>query len=104
MGPAKDKKPPSPWFYAFSPKVLEVGGAVGLLTILIVLVSVLGGIWLDKVLGTKPLFTVSLVLASAPVSLALTFYIATRSVKETRPSSPVEKSSLPVEREGDEEE
>lgn len=103
MGPSKEKKPPSPWMAALNPKVLEVGAAVGFVTIFIVLGSVVGGLWLDNLLGTKPLLTVSLVLASAPVSLILTFWLATRAVKDIRQSPPADKSKLPQVREGDEE-
>ena len=67
---------------AFNMKVLTVGGEIGCLTLVIVLVAVFGGIWLDRVFGTKPLLTIGLVLLSAPISLALTFWIATRSVKD----------------------
>lgn len=103
MAPSKEKKSPSPWMAALNPKVLEVGAAVGFVTILIVLVSVVGGLWLDNLLGTKPLLTVTLVLASAPVSLLLTFWLATRAVKDIRHSPPAEKAKLPQVGEGDEE-
>jgi hypothetical protein len=82
MNPKSSPPENSPWLAAFNTKVLTVGGEVGCLTLIIVLVAVFGGIWLDKVLGTKPLFTVSLVLLSAPLSLVLTFWIAKRAVAD----------------------
>lgn len=102
MGPSKDKKSPSPWTAALNPKVLEVGATVGFVTIFIVLISVIGGLWLDKILGTRPLLTVSLVLASAPVSLILTFWLANRAVRDLRPYPPVKKGEGPPAKEGDE--
>lgn len=76
----------------FNIKALTVGGEVGCLTLIIVLVAVFGGIWLDRALGTKPLFTIALVLLSAPLSLALTFVIAKRAVKDiTAQPKPGEK-------------
>lgn len=66
----------------FNIKALTVGGEVGCVTLIIVLVAVFGGIWLDRALGTKPLFTIALVLLSAPLSLALTVVIAKRAVKD----------------------
>jgi hypothetical protein len=60
-----------------------IGGEVGCITLVIVLLAVFGGLWLDNLLGTKPLFTVGLVLASAPVSLALTFWIARREINKS---------------------
>jgi len=75
------------WSAVFNSKALTVGGEVGCLTLIIVIVSVFGGIWLDRVLGTKPLFTISLVLLSAPLSLVLTYWIAKRAVKDMNPST-----------------
>lgn len=80
MNPNSTPPEKNPWSAAFNTKVLTVGGEVGCLTLFIVLVAVFGGIWLDRILGTKPLFTVSLVLLSAPLSLVLTFWIAKRAV------------------------
>lgn len=73
------------WSAVFNTKALTVGGEVGCLTLIIVIASVFGGIWLDRILGTKPLFTISLVLVSAPISLVLTYWIAKRAVKDLNP-------------------
>ena len=61
-------------------QALTVGAEVGCLTVLIVFGAVFGGLWLDRLFGTKPLLTVFLVLASAPFSLVLTFWLAKRAV------------------------
>jgi F0F1-type ATP synthase assembly protein I len=74
------------WAAVFNTKALTVGGEVGCLTLIIVILSVFGGIWLDRILGTKPLFIISLVLLSAPISLVLTYWIAKRAVKDMNPS------------------
>ena len=74
------------WSVVFNSKALTVGGEVGCLTLIIVILSVFGGIWLDRILGTKPLFIVSLVLLSAPLSLVITYWIAKRAVKDMNPS------------------
>ena len=74
------------WSAAFNAKALTVGGEVGCLTLIIVILAVFGGIWLDRILGTKPLFTISLVLVSAPLSLVLTYWIARRAVKDIHPT------------------
>ncbi len=65
-------------YAALGTQALTVGGEVGCLTLMIVLGAVIGGLWLDRLLGTKPFFTVFLVLASAPLALGLTFWIAKR--------------------------
>jgi len=41
-------------------------GQVGCLTIVIIFVALFGGLWLDKYLDTKPLFTVGLMILSVP--------------------------------------
>jgi hypothetical protein len=82
MSLSSDPSNKNPWLTAFNMKTLTVGGEVGCSTLLIVLAAVFGGIWLDQIFGTKPLITVVLVLASAPLSLMLTVWIATRAVKD----------------------
>lgn len=44
-------------------------GQAGCLTLVIVILAVLAGLWLDEALGTKPTFTLILILGSIPVSL-----------------------------------
>jgi len=68
-------------------KFAVIGGEVGCITLVIVLLAVFGGLWLDQLLGTKPLFTVGLVLASAPISLVLTFWVAKRAINEGNKTS-----------------
>jgi hypothetical protein len=75
-------------------KFMVIGGEVGCLTLIIVLLSVFGGLWLDGLLGTKPIITLILVLASAPLSLVLTFWVAKRAIGDaTRQPSAGRKSS-----------
>jgi hypothetical protein len=89
---------------AFNMKTLTVGGEVGCLTLMIVLGSVFGGLWLDRIFDTKPVITVILVLASAPISLALTFWIAMRAVKNIppKPSNTLGVSQVNKPTQGDE--
>lgn len=44
-------------------------GQVGCMTLVIIIVAVLGGLWLDAHLNTKPVFTFVFLVASIPVSL-----------------------------------
>jgi F0F1-type ATP synthase assembly protein I len=67
---------------------------VGCLTLVIILVSLLGGLWLDKRFGTRPLFTLLLLLAGTPLSVIAMVYVSRRAVskiksqkKEDNPSS-----------------
>lgn len=55
-------------------------GQVGCLTLVIILVSVFGGLWLDKTFGTRPLFTLILLLAGIPLSVFLMLSVARRTL------------------------
>lgn len=74
--PEKDRMPAA----IVGTKFAVIGGEVGCLTLIIVLLAVFGGLWLDGLLGTKPIMTLILVLASAPLSLVLTFWVAKRAI------------------------
>jgi len=56
-------------------------GQVGCVTLLIVLASAFGGMWLDERLGTRPLFTLGLLLAGIPLSVLLMVTLARRAVR-----------------------
>ncbi|MBN1149249.1 MAG: AtpZ/AtpI family protein [Anaerolineales bacterium] len=71
---------------AFYSKTMLVGGEIGCVTLVIVLASVLGGLWLDRLLGTKPVLTIFFVFGSAPLSLALTYWLAMRAVRDMNPT------------------
>ena len=51
--------------------LLGVVGQVGCLTLVIVMVAVFGGLWLDKQLQTRPWITLGLILLSVPLTFAL---------------------------------
>jgi uncharacterized membrane protein len=59
--------------------LIVVIGQVGCLTLVVILLSVFGGLWLDKVFGTKPVFTLVLLFAGIPLSVLLMLY-ASRKV------------------------
>jgi F0F1-type ATP synthase assembly protein I len=67
-------------------------GQVGCLTLLVVLVAVFGGLWLDAYFQTKPAFTIGLVIASIPVSLVLMFYIVRLATSKIKAGPPPEGS------------
>jgi F0F1-type ATP synthase assembly protein I len=53
---------------------------VGCLTLVIILASLLGGLWLDKTFGTKPLFTLLLLLAGTPLSVIVMLIVSRRAI------------------------
>ena len=55
-------------------------GQVGCLTLIIILASVFGGLWLDKMFGTKPVFTLALLFAGIPVSVIVMLVVARRTL------------------------
>ncbi len=55
-------------------------GQVGCLTLVIILASVFGGLWLDKTFGTKPVFTLALLFAGIPISVLVMLVVARRTL------------------------
>ena len=54
----------------------KVIAQIGLLTLVVVVVALFGGLWLDRIFSTKPLFTVILILGSFPASLYVIYRVA----------------------------
>jgi F0F1-type ATP synthase assembly protein I len=55
-------------------------GQVGCLTLIVILASVFGGLWLDKTFNTKPVFTLALLFAGIPVSVLVMLSVARRTL------------------------
>lgn len=55
-------------------------GQVGCLTLVIILASVFGGLWLDNYFGTKPVFTLVLLFAGIPISVFVMLVVARRTL------------------------
>ncbi len=68
-------------------------GQVGCLSLVIILLSVLGGLWLDNMLGTKPLFTLILLLAGIPLSVALMVYVGRKTIAKIKSQSESESKN-----------
>ncbi len=77
----------------FNLLIAAVTGQVGCLTLVIVIGAVLGGLALDSKLGTKPWFTIGLIVVSIPVSLALMFFVVRKTVSKIKTSEPPRKRS-----------
>ena len=59
-------------------------GQVGCLTLVVILASVLGGLWLDNLLGTKTMFTFVLLFAGIPLSVVLMLYASRRALERLK--------------------
>jgi F0F1-type ATP synthase assembly protein I len=65
---------------------------VGCLTLVIILLSLLGGMWLDKTFGTRPLFTLLLLLAGTPLSVVVMLYVSRTAISKIKTQSHTTKS------------
>jgi len=64
---------------------------MGCLTLVIVLASVFGGLWLDKIFNTKPVITLALLFAGIPVSVLLMLNVGRKTL--ARMQDKLEKES-----------
>lgn len=67
-----------------------VAGQAGCLTLLVVVIALLAGLWIDNLFDTRPLFTLILVIASIPISLVLMFLVVQTAI--TKIKTQVEKT------------
>ena len=56
------------------------------LTLVIIFGALLAGLWLDKILASKPIFTIVLLLVSIPVTLFLTFRVVRTATARIQPA------------------
>ena len=68
-------------------------GQVGCLTLVIILASVLGGLWLDKIFNTKPILTLILLFAGIPVSVLAMISVARRTLARLKHKAQEESNS-----------
>ena len=68
-------------------------GQVGCLTLVIILASVFGGLWLDNTFGTKPVFTLALLFAGIPISVLVMLVVARRTLARLREEAEKEKKT-----------
>ncbi len=59
-------------------------GQVGCLTLVIILASVFGGLWLDKTFDTKPVFTLVLLFAGIPASVFVMLIVARKTLERLK--------------------
>ncbi len=64
----------------FTLALIGVIGQVGCVTFVIVLFVILLGLWLDRQLGTRPVFTLILVFSSIPVTIFTMLFLVRKGV------------------------
>jgi len=55
------------------------------LTLVTIFTALLAGLWLDKVLNSKPILTIVFILVSIPVTLFLTFRVVKSATARIQP-------------------
>jgi F0F1-type ATP synthase assembly protein I len=65
---------------------------VASLTLIIIFVALFAGILLDRLLNSKPLFTIVLTIASIPVTIYTTFRVVKAASSRIQPAVKKEKS------------
>ncbi len=64
----------------FNTLLIVLIGQMGCLTLVVIALSVLLGLWLDSSFHTKPIFTLVLLLAGIPVSVLLMVYVGRKTL------------------------
>jgi len=64
---------------------------IGVVTLIIILATLFGGLWLANQLGTRATYTIILLLASIPISVIVMLLIARSTIKKIR-----EDASKPI--------
>jgi len=62
----------------------SIAAQVGCLTLIIILGAVFLGLWLDSRLGTRPWWTIGLVLGSIPISLVVMLFVVRLTVSKIK--------------------
>lgn len=79
-----NQKPNDSSLRAINLALATFAGQAGCLSLVIVIVALLAGLWLDSQFGVKGPFTVGLLLLSVPLSLFVMVRIALSSVKNIK--------------------
>jgi F0F1-type ATP synthase assembly protein I len=82
--------------YAMNLTLASIAGQVGCLTLVIIFVALFAGLWLDRYLDTKPLFTIVLLIGSVPVTLFLMFRVVRAATSRIKPVQNSDKNKIPT--------
>lgn len=65
----------------FNTLLIVLIGQMGCLTLVVIALSVLAGLWLDNTFHTKPIFTLVFLLAGVPVSVILMVFVGRKTLE-----------------------
>ncbi len=71
----------------FNTLLIVLVGQMGCLTVIVIALSVLAGLWLDGIFHTKPIITLALLLAGVPVSVILMVFVGRKTLERFRTQS-----------------
>jgi F0F1-type ATP synthase assembly protein I len=77
--------------YAINMGLAGVAGTIGFVTLIIVVAALFIGLLLDRQLGTRPLFTILVLLGSVPFTIFIMFRLALSAAARIKPVPPVKK-------------
>lgn len=69
---------------AFNTLLIVLVGQMGCLTLVIILLTVLAGLWLDNTFHTKPVFTLVLLLTGIPLSVILMVFVGRKTLTKLK--------------------
>jgi F0F1-type ATP synthase assembly protein I len=82
--------------YAMNLTLASIAGQVGCLTLVIIFIALFAGLWLDRTMETKPLFTIVLLIGSVPVTLFLMFRVVRAATSRIKPVQNPENNKIPT--------
>jgi hypothetical protein len=80
--------------YSFGATLALVTGMVVVVVGFCVSSALIGGVGLDRLLGTKPIFTIALIVAAGPVSLYLVYRFASGALSRMAPPLPTRPGKM----------
>jgi F0F1-type ATP synthase assembly protein I len=92
-----ENKPPQPTSTEVISKTLAQGSLIGVqagcVSVIVIILALVAGLLLDRLIGTRYMFTVGLLLLSVPVSLGAMVYSVLRSSRSMRATPPDSSST-----------
>jgi hypothetical protein len=72
--------------YALNLTLAGIAGLAGVITLIIVLLALFTGVWLDNKFDTNHGFTIGLILASVPVTVVVMYFFVKWSTARIKPA------------------
>ena len=81
QAPGRDRRQ-----YATNLLLVVAAGQAGCLTVAIILMALVAGLWLDSTFDTRPLFTIFLMVGSVPVTLVAMLWVVRMTTSRMKPA------------------